>query len=84
MTNEGETQYHVIPLKGEPVVTGTKQVLKLGAIKSATTNIPALVAPVEMKETVRKMMFGVVKLAGTAPSIVVLKEMIEKEQLTEV
>ena len=37
-------QHHVLPLKAEPVVTGTKQVLKLVAIKPVTTNIPAIVA----------------------------------------
>jgi len=195
MINEGEMQHHVLPINAEPIVTGTKQVLKLVAIKPVTTVIPAIVAPktlndviyefpraannliktheeqrefykkktadpanqvfspvtaletvnkeemkkkaidklllvanqiaeiehfgkkemltqvkalksvfnifttedlkavltnvnalavpADTKETVRKMFFDIVNMAGTAPSIIFLKEMIEKELLTE-
>merc|ERR1712055_723573 len=52
MINEGEMQHHVLPINAEPVVTGTKQVLKLVAIKPVTTNIPAIVAPKTLNDVI--------------------------------
>ena len=52
VTNEGETQHHGLPFKDEPIVTGTKQVLKLVAIKPGTTNIPANVAPKALHDVI--------------------------------
>eukprot|EP00092_Neocalanus_flemingeri_P041113 GFUD01044771.1.p1 GENE.GFUD01044771.1~~GFUD01044771.1.p1 ORF type:complete len:1713 (+),score=410.65 GFUD01044771.1:554-5140(+) len=45
MINEGELQHNVLAFNTEPVVTGTKQVLKLVAITPVTTTIPEIVAP---------------------------------------
>ena len=45
MINEGELQQNVLAFNSEQVVTGTKQVLKLVAIKPVTTVIAEILAP---------------------------------------
>merc|ERR1719341_2388099 len=45
MINEGELQQNVLAFNTEPVVTGTKQVLKLVTIKPVSTVIPQIIAP---------------------------------------
>merc|ERR1719186_1566400 len=45
MINEGELQQNVLAFNIEPVVTGTKQVLKLVDIRPVTSIIPQIVAP---------------------------------------
>ena len=52
VTNEGETEHHGLPFKAKPIVTGTKQALKLVAIKPGTTNIPANVAPKTLHDVI--------------------------------
>jgi len=50
MINEGELQQNVLAFNTEPVVTGTKQVLKLVAIKPVTTVIAEIMTPKTLKD----------------------------------
>jgi len=48
--NEGELQQNVFAFNTEPVVTGTKQTLKLAAVKPLSTTIPSIQSPVTLKD----------------------------------
>jgi len=48
--NEGELQQNVFAFNTEPVVTGTKQTLKLSAVKPLSTAIPSIQSPVTLKD----------------------------------
>jgi len=45
MINEGELQQNILAFNTEPVVTGTKQSLKLVTVQPITTTIPEIVSP---------------------------------------
>merc|ERR1711970_787457 len=45
MINEGELQQNILAINTEPVVTGTKQILKLVTVQTITTVIPEIVSP---------------------------------------
>merc|ERR1711970_775048 len=45
MINEGELQQNILAFNTEPVVTGTKQSLKLLTVQPITTTIPEIVSP---------------------------------------
>merc|ERR1712025_808547 len=58
-------------------------VLTTVELKEVYESLLELKAPVEVKETMRSVLLDTVRLAGTSPSIVFLKEMIEAEELTD-
>merc|ERR1711970_848644 len=48
MINEGELQQNVLAFNTEPVVTGTKQTLKLFAVRPISTVLPEIVSPMTL------------------------------------
>merc|ERR1711887_397030 len=48
MINEGELQQNVLAFNTEPVVTGTKQILKLVTVQPITTVLPEIVSPMTL------------------------------------
>merc|ERR1711970_1251696 len=48
MINEGELQQNVLAFNTEPVVTGTKQILKLVTVRPITTVLPEIVSPMTL------------------------------------
>merc|ERR1719312_693496 len=53
-------------------------------LKEVYASIMELTVPVQVKETMRSLLLDTVRQAGTSPSIMFLKEMIEAEKLTDV
>merc|ERR1711887_145110 len=48
MINEGELQQNILAFNTEPVVTGTKQILKLVTVQPITTVLPEIVSPMTL------------------------------------
>jgi len=59
-------------------------VLSTEELKEVYTSIMALTVPFELKETMRSLLLDTIRQAGTSPSIMFQKEMIETEELTDV
>merc|ERR1719312_281772 len=50
MINEGELQQNVLAFNTEPVVTGTKQIIKLVSVQPITTALPTIVSPKTLQD----------------------------------
>merc|ERR1719186_2230721 len=82
MINEGELQHNVLAFNTEPVVTGTKQVLKLVDIKPVTSIIPQIVTPKTLNDLLYEFSFP--KVSNMDPSSPVFLSDSDLESMSKV